>query len=144
MPKWDRPRNWKNSDRMTDFIMNVDKHHCALRGACAAKSFLLVRPTELKALIWNENELLNCSHGRIEELTEAVPTEEIKEGTRKLIIKAFSFTLILKLSVSFLKTFFWVAEHLLNLWLKQVWHVLVKLIWRTNYCLFIQTDTKQH
>lgn len=40
--------------------------------------------------------------GNIEESTEAIPSEEIKEGTRKLIIKAFSFTLILKLSSSFL------------------------------------------
>lgn len=82
---------------MTDFIMNVDEHHCTLRGACAAESFFTRESDGVKGAHYTKRVT-----GNIEESTEAIPSEQIKEGTRKLIIKAFSFTLILKLSSSFL------------------------------------------
>lgn len=53
----ERPRKWKNSDIMTDFIMHVDKLRCTPGSVKLLwyEVISLMRPAELKPVMWNKN-----------------------------------------------------------------------------------------
>lgn len=67
----ERPRNWKNSNIMTDFIMHVDKHRCT-SGSRKLLWYKVIFTCETHRVKGaqskqklQEKELRKCSHSRM-------------------------------------------------------------------------------